>query len=415
MVPFTSARLVTTSHSSIDYNCSSENHFDIATMDEELASFKPPDNLYDAVARAWDSRNCPHTQDFGQKRPRYLASIMESSPSDMGITWDRPGYRPRRSSYEERHGAVVVRPSEVNSLRPYTPSLDCEDVPVLQSTPGSLYILGSDGAASDGPIGTQWDDHPSDADDEMDDCGYSTDGTMSWQPHSVTQGSPTPSASSLSSPSLSDDSEDGFTSSSTPDAESDDGYDNINVPPIGRRQSSCFYDGHDIALSRATQPHVLEPFDLPPPPSSNVGVLGTRTAVTKKRRRNASAPPRGGTKRRKYLRDGRTATTRKQYPSSDTFAPACGPDDSDYEPSTSVKGRSPAGPKQTLFPCLLDGCRQVCHSATDLARHRQCLRHRAPEYPCLGCRHPFTRPDALKRHLNGKSACKQAHRAGSGC
>ncbi|KAG2337462.1 hypothetical protein BDR05DRAFT_841148, partial [Suillus weaverae] len=61
------------------------------------------------------------------------------------------------------------------------------------------------------------------------------------------------------------------------------------------------------------------------------------------------------------------------------------------------------------FPCLLDGCRQVCHSATDLARHRQCLRHRAPEYSCLGCRHPFTRPDALKRHLNGKPACKQAH------
>lgn len=321
------------------------------------------------MARAWDSRNCPHTQGFGQKRPHYLAGVMESSPSDMGITWDRPGYRPHRSSYEERRGAVSVRPSEVNSLRPYTPS------PESPST--SLYSHESDRAASDEPIITQCDEHPSDADDEMDDCGYSTDGTMSWQ-HSVTQDSPTHSASSSSSASWLEDSEDGCASSSTPESAED--YDDIKVP------RSCT------------------------PTSSSVRVLGTRTAVTKKRR-SASAPPRGSTKRRKYLRDERKVTTRKPCPLSDTFTPTYGTGDSEYEPSTSVKGRSPAGPKQTLFPCLLDGCRQVCHSATDLARHRQCLRHRAPEYSCLGCRHPFTRPDALKRHLNGKSACKQAHRA----
>ncbi|KAG1798436.1 uncharacterized protein HD556DRAFT_1232286 [Suillus plorans] len=184
-----------------------------------------------------------------------------------------------------------------------------------------------------------------------------------------------PSASSLGSVSWSDSSEDGYTSS-TPD----DGYDEINVP-------------HPCT-----------------PASSNVRVLGTRTAVTKKRR-NASAPPRDSTKRQKCLRDERKATTRKRCSSSDTFTPTYRTDDSEYESSASVKERSFAGPKQTLFPCLLDGCRQVCHSATDLARHRQCLRHRAPEYSCLGCRHPFTRPDALKRHLNGRHACKQAHRA----
>lgn len=381
MIPFASACLVTAFDCNIGYNCTLENHFDIATMDEELASFKPPDNLYDAVARAWDSRNCPHTQGIGQKRPRYLASMMESSPSDMGITWDRPGYRLRRSSYEERRGAVSVRPSEVNSLRPYTLSLDCEDFLAPQSPSISLYSHGSDSTASNGPIVTQRDDHPSDADDEMDDCGYSTDGTMSWQPHSVTQDSPTHSASSsLSSVSWSDGSEDGYTFS-TSDVESDDGYDNTNSPP------PCT------------------------PTSSNVRVLGTRTMITKKRR-NASVPPMGSTKRRKYLRDEQKATTRKPYSSCGTFTPIYyGTDGSEHEPSTSVKGRSPAGPKQTLFPCLLDGCRQVCHSATDLARHRQCLRHRIPEYSCLGCRHPFTRPDALKRHLNGKLACKQAHRA----
>jgi hypothetical protein len=60
------------------------------------------------------------------------------------------------------------------------------------------------------------------------------------------------------------------------------------------------------------------------------------------------------------------------------------------------KGIPVAGPRQTLFPCLLNRCSQICHSATDLAR--QCLRHRAPEFSCLGCRYSFTRPDALKRH-----------------
>ncbi|KAG1853911.1 hypothetical protein DFJ58DRAFT_728038 [Suillus subalutaceus] len=365
MIPFASACLVTAFDCNIGYNYTLENHFDVTTMDEELASFKPPDNLYDAVARAWDSRNCPHTQDFCQKRPRYLADL---------------GYRLRRSSYEERRGAVSVRPSEVNSLRSYPLSLDCEDFPAPQSPSISLYSHVGNSTASDGPIVTQCDDHPSDADDEMDDCGYSTDGTMSWQPHGVTQDSPTHSASaSLSSVSWSDGSEDGY-ASSIPDVESDDGYDNINSPP------PCT------------------------PTSSNVRVLGTRTVITKKRR-NASAPPGGSTKRRKYLRDEQKATTRKPYFSSGTFTPTYGTDDSEYEPLASVKGRSPDGPKQTLFPCLLDGCRQVCYSATDLARHRQCLRHRAPEYSCLGCRHPFTRPDALKRHLNGKPACKQAHRA----
>lgn len=379
MIPFSSACLVTACECSTGYNHTFGNYFDIATMDEELASFRPPDNLYDAVARAWDSRNCPHTQGFGQKRPHYLVSVMESSPSDMGITWDRPGYRPRRSSYEERRGAVSVRPSEVNSLRPYTPSPDYEDFPAPGSPSTSSYSQKSDRAASDGPIVTQCDEHPSDADDEMDDCGYSTDGTMSWQPHSVAQDSLMCSASSsLSSVSWVDDSEDGCASSST--SESDEDYDDINHPP------SCT------------------------PTSSSVRVLGTRTAVAKKRR-SASAPPRGSTKRRKYVRDERKVTTRKPCSLSDTFAPTHGTDDSEYEPSTSVKGRSPAAPKQTLFPCLIDGCRQICQSATDLARHRQCLRHRAPEYSCLGCRHPFTRPDALKRHLNAKPACKQRHRA----
>ncbi|KAH7919245.1 hypothetical protein BV22DRAFT_1023315 [Leucogyrophana mollusca] len=71
----------------------------------------------------------------------------------------------------------------------------------------------------------------------------------------------------------------------------------------------------------------------------------------------------------------------------------------------------PATAKQTSFPCLLDGCTQVCSSAGDLMRHQQSLRHKAPEHPCLACGHAFTRPDALKRHLNAKTACKKGHQA----
>ncbi|EGN99287.1 hypothetical protein SERLA73DRAFT_182224 [Serpula lacrymans var. lacrymans S7.3] len=61
------------------------------------------------------------------------------------------------------------------------------------------------------------------------------------------------------------------------------------------------------------------------------------------------------------------------------------------------------------FPCHLDGCTHICTSAGDLRRHQQSLRHQPPSFPCLACRYTFTRPDALKRHLMKKPACKRAH------
>ncbi|KAF8553905.1 hypothetical protein OG21DRAFT_1387837, partial [Imleria badia] len=61
------------------------------------------------------------------------------------------------------------------------------------------------------------------------------------------------------------------------------------------------------------------------------------------------------------------------------------------------------------FPCILDGCTQVCASAGDLQRHQQSLRHRAPSHCCLACGKSYTRPDALKRHLNSKASCRREH------
>ncbi|KAG0701216.1 hypothetical protein DFH29DRAFT_876035 [Suillus ampliporus] len=400
---------------SIGYDYALENYFGVATMDKE-PFLNPPDDVYDIVARAWNSH--PHPQGFVWERPCYFARVMENSPCDMGITWDRPGYRPRRSSYEERRGTVPVRPSEINTLVPYTPSTDYGEDPALQSASASasLFIPESNSLAADGPIGTQCNDHSSDADDELDDCGYSTESTMTSQPHSLKQDLPTLLTSYLSPMSWSGD-EDSFASSSTSDVESDDGCDNTDVSAYlmsGRRQSSCFSGGHDIALSQSIRRHVSEPFSLPPPCTptsfSNDPDLGIRAAVTK-RPRNSSAPPKRSNKKQKYLSDEQTVTTRRPSSSYDTFTPTRGSDDTEYEPPASAKGRSAASPKQTLFPCLLDGCIQVCYSTTDLARHRQSLRHRPAEYSCLGCRRTFTRPDALKRHLNGKPACKKARQA----
>ncbi|KAG0705853.1 hypothetical protein DFH29DRAFT_872810 [Suillus ampliporus] len=180
---------------------------------------------------------------FGWERPRYFARVMENSPV-MGITWDRPAYHSRHLFYEERRGAVLVRLSEVNMLVPYTPSIDYEEDPALQSASASLFIPGNDSLAADRPIGTQCDDHPSDADDKLDDCGHSTEGTMSWQRHSLKQDLPM-LPTSLSSVDWFDD-EDSF-ASSTSDVESE-GYDNINISTTSLVSLWC---GHLSSLAKS--------------------------------------------------------------------------------------------------------------------------------------------------------------------
>ena len=64
-----------------------------------------------------------------RERPRPLAKLSGNSPEYMGISPDLPGWRPRRSSYEDRRGAVGVTPSEVNTLVPYIPPIDTSSPP----------------------------------------------------------------------------------------------------------------------------------------------------------------------------------------------------------------------------------------------------------------------------------------------
>ena len=109
---------------------------------------------------------------------------------------------------------------------------------------------------------------------------------------------------------------------------------------------------------------------------------------------------------------------------------AIGRSSGDNEPATQsadvrsppVSGRGSSGrfasPRQSLgqadrpkyFPCPHDGCNQICKSNGDLKRHLESRAHKAPSYICLGCDFPYTRTDALRRHLKARSECARKHR-----
>ncbi|KAG8212931.1 hypothetical protein J3R82DRAFT_11289 [Butyriboletus roseoflavus] len=103
VLPGRSERPVTAPDGSVGYDHPLENYFD-ASMAPRLLSSKPPTRLYDAIA-------CAHDHHF-------------KVTTGMGISPDLPGWRPRRSSHEDRHGAIGVAPSEVNTLVPYIPPID---------------------------------------------------------------------------------------------------------------------------------------------------------------------------------------------------------------------------------------------------------------------------------------------------
>ena len=91
-------------------------------------------------------------------------------------------------------------------------------------------------------------------------------------------------------------------------------------------------------------------------------------------------------------------------------------------PATPVSGRGSSGrfasPRKSLgqaertkyFPCPHDGCGQVCKSNGDLKRHLESRAHKAPSHICHGCDFPYTRTDALRRHLKARSECAKKHR-----
>jgi hypothetical protein len=184
----------------------------------------------------------------------------------MKMKWDRPGYDPHCSSCEERRGAVPVRPSEVV---PYTLSLDYEAGTVSQSTFFWSSIRRSDHLSDvddelDGTMSQSMFPyssirggyHLSDSTDNELDCGYSTDSTMTWQPHtSIRDRFPAHSVGPVSR----SDGVDGASRFAS-DVESDDEY--VLVYFMSMRHS-----GFGLAFSRSTKRHVSQQIfgDVTPP------------------------------------------------------------------------------------------------------------------------------------------------------
>ncbi|KAG6337100.1 hypothetical protein ID866_1974 [Astraeus odoratus] len=449
---------VTAPDGSISYDRPLDNFFDLA-MADKLLSAQAPAKLYDAIANAHDTRfqlrhemfsekdpvdwsKCP--SGVGRERLRQVALLRGDSPNYLGISGEHPGWRPRRSSYEDIRGAVPVTLAEVNSL---PPSIEPEETSmtasanvteVLQDEARQPALFGQ----SMGP--TERQGYASDADDEMD-WGYGTDSTVAARVPVVTS---IPSQTSSKSRSSSDSESDDDTDTET-DADSDD-YHNRSLPPISEaspmgvpqwivpRKCPSFVI-IDVGDNHETHPAPGGPDSSSSCTESVSSFSDVRPRqVIKRKSRKLAAPSRTAKKPRRTEEDT-AVDTGGQGPlvapitdlPRDVSVP---PIESIPDPGSSIRPTSTSvseepsrasvptctqtnrskplkqGTKQA-FPCLLDGCMQVCYSAGDLIRHQQSLRHRAPEFVCLGCKHAFTRPDALKRHLNSKPKCKGGHKA----
>ncbi|OJA13004.1 hypothetical protein AZE42_03514 [Rhizopogon vesiculosus] len=311
------------------------NYLDVDTMDKELASVKPKDNLYNAVAHASDSHHLPHPQGFDQERPRYFAGVMENSHSDMGVTWDRSDYRPRRSTYEERRDSVPVRPSD--ALVPRSPSLDYDDSSVSRLTFPYSAIRGSYNA----------DDEP--------DGSYSTDGTMTRQPHtSIPNLQTLPAYSYPPRPAFrSHDAEDSIAS----DIESNGEYQDVPEHSIPAQRQCDF----SIASYKFAQDNFSRPFTLPnssSTSSSNVGDPNTALIPLPSVNGSRSASPEHGTEEHKYLSDERADRSMTSddsdsdeyrpergtegykylsYEHADKFTTAYDSDDAEYRPERGME------------------------------------------------------------------------------
>lgn len=470
--PVDYVRPVTAPDGSTGYDRPLANYFDF-DMGNRLLPAQQSGKLYDAIANAHDTcfhmsrgmfganapvdwSKCP--PGVGRERLRQEAILYEDSPDYLGLCSERSGWRPRRTSHEDTRGVVPVTLTEVNSLLP-PPEPEGTIVPSLSSVwfeetatgPVAEYVQ---------PVDTQ--PHVSDADDEMD-WGYSTDSTVDRAPAVVV---PLVTSRRQSLPTADSDAEssDDASFDTDTDTESDDGYDwsspNIsaaspsalsNVPKwiIPRKRPSVIItDGHgrankenDSFLAESTP---SESSTLVSPTDSDV----PRKQGTKRKPRKLTAPRRPAKKAKKvedvtaresssfgmdeqpHYSDTTIADTPRDVSvtpngsippdpisrAQSTTPPVCHAVSRETSPTTAHQihprpSKHGSSQMKLSFPCLLDGCTQVCSSAGDLMRHQQSLRHRQPEFTCRGCQHAFTRPDALKRHLNSKPRCKVVHRA----
>lgn len=395
-----------------------------------------------------DWSKCP--PDVGRERLRQEAILYEDSPDYLGLCWEHSGWRPRRTSYEDTRGVVPVTLTEVISL---PPPLVPEDTTI--PSPSSVWFeeTARQIADSEQPADTQ--SHNSDADDELD-WGYATDSTVD-APFVVV-----PLVRHQSPPIFDSDAESDDSSFDTDtDTESDDCYDwsspNISAASPSalskwiiprKRPSFIITDRYGCANKEN------DSFQVESTPSESCTLVSpTDSDVpckqgTKRKPRELIAPRRPA-KKAKMAEDVVPVTAREsssgmEQPYLDatiadtprdvsvlpngnippdpisraqsTTPPVCHAVSREASPTRAQQiqprpSKHGSSQMKLSFPCLLDDCTQICSSAGDLMRHQQSLRHRQPEFTCRGCQHAFTRPDALKRHLNSKPRCKGMHRA----
>lgn len=417
-----------------------------------------------------------------RERPRSLAKLSGNSPDYMGISPDVPGWYPRRSSHEDRRGAVGVTPSEVNTLVPYIPPIDTSSPPPSRECLDAMakrFLADAHADFED----SQRNATTNDVTDVIPPGPSlsSDDSTFDYDTDSTLDGAITVSRSSIPRPSQQppqvesettshdadfDSGTDTDTDSDTESDMSDDVYDwsSTPAPPSGpgsrwliprKRPSVVIVNNKEVSINvddSSDVSHGTKPrsggHDPSPPPSSEDenpgkrrrgGKSGYPNRVAKKPKRHANDTP--ARQRRKSIaahpvsKDWQASSSehtpsrpRPSSPASDTATSSCptvssitatalqmkevritSPDilSPRLLPQSNTDSVSLKCPK--VFPCLLNGCSQVCASAGDLQRHQQSLRHRAPSHTCLACNKSYTRSDALKRHLNSKASCKKVH------
>ena len=338
----------------------------------------------------------------------------------MGISPLAPEWRPRRSSYEDRRGAVGVSPTKVNTLVPQDEPpidtsmppelrewLDAIPRPVLVNT--QAYIQTNVAAESSQPSANEDDFFNYDSDSSIEICA-------------AVPRAPTPPPE----PEASEPETDPYDSDSDAESDLDHEYTYKFTPlelcrgnPEGLRW---------LIFPRRPSVEQDVDMDVTPPPSDKRPTRKrrrgmTKRPVTKTPKGNASDTPARRTSKR--INAHRQSDPEPGSSSKPTIPAQASSVERDTVSSTAMEldhvriGSRPTSPvgsqsntapslKPTRsFPCLLDGCTQVCASSGDLHRHQESLRHRIPSYPCSSCGKSYTRSDALKRHLSTKTSCKK--------
>ncbi|KAG9316125.1 hypothetical protein JVU11DRAFT_3802 [Chiua virens] len=446
--PFKYVEPATALGGTVVYDRPPETYFDVP-MASRLLPAKPPTMLYDTIARAHDHQFqvSPNMVDPSWTTPRplilnpterrrSLAKVTENSPECMGISPDVPEWRPRRSPYEDRRGAVGVAPSEVNTLVPYIPPIDTSMPPPSKEwlDAKAKQILAEAHAEFTRSRTKPAELEPSRADDEDEDDFFEYDIESTLDERASVPCAP-PLRPHQAEPESYPYDNDPWNVDTDTDMDSDDGYNcsmtHISISShralsdvpqwkIQRRRPSVVNVDKDVttnakARSSSDERAGKRPNDAKSEHCRNIAKIPKRHESDLPVRQGSGS---SGHESEEDTSSGPTSffprgTTPSRPPMSSVTAAAL---QMKQVRITSPTHALPPVPKISVppkpakvFPCHLNNCIHVCASAGDLQRHQQSLRHRPPSHTCLACGKSYTRSDALKRHLNSKAACKKVH------